>query len=176
MIPATIWLTGLSASGKTTLGEHLYADLLLRGVENIVLLDGEAVREQLGSFGYLAGERTQVAFKKAELARKFNQEGKTVIVTGISHKRETRAKLREYLGRFMEVYLKCPVAVCAQRDYKGQYQKALAGELANFIGVTADYEESNPELVLNTEQKSVDECAEILLSRVLVFLNGHKPD
>ena len=175
LIPGTIWITGLSTSGKTTLGERLEKELLSRGIENVVLLDGEVVRERLRDFRYASSDRKSIAFKKAELALEHNKEGKIVIVTGITHQRETRAKLREYLGRFMEVYLKCPVEVCAARDYKGQYQKAYAGELENFVGVSVPYEESDPELVLDTDKKSVEECSAILLRQTIDFINGRNP-
>jgi len=176
LTPVTIWITGLSVSGKTTLGERLERELLSLGIENVVLLDGEVIRERLKNFKYASNDRNYIAFKKAELALEHNKEGKIVIVTGITHQREIRAKLREYLGRFMEVYLKCPVEVCAQRDYKGNYQKAYAGELENFVGVTVPYEESNPELVLDTDKESVEECSRILVRHALDFINSHNPN
>ena len=89
----------------------------------MVLLDGEDVRDILKNFRYASKDRKSVALKKAELALELNYEGKIVIVTGISHQRETRIKIREYLGRFMAVYLKCPIEECARRDYKGNYTK-----------------------------------------------------
>lgn len=173
--PGTIWITGLSASGKTTLGKRLRTDLLSSGVE-VVLLDGEEVRARIQNFGYSLEERNKVAFKIAELALEYNKSGKMVIVNAITHQRETRAKIREYLGRYMEVYLRCPVEVCAARDYKGNYQRALAGELDNFIGITFPYEESTPELVLDTHRKSVEECSAILLAHALKFKDGHMSD
>lgn len=170
--PGTIWITGLSASGKTTLAKRLQADLLSHGFESVVLLDGEAVRERIKNFGYSNEERNRVAFKIAELALEHNRNGEAVIVAGITHQRKTRAQIREYLGRYVEVYLKCPVEVCAARDYKGNYEKAFAGELDNFVGVTVPYEEANPDLTLETDIKPVDECAKILLARALEFFHS----
>ena len=171
--PGTIWITGLSASGKTTLGKQLHEDLKSREINEVILLDGEAVRERIGNFGYTNEERNKVAFRIAEIALESNKNGKVVIVAGITHQRKTRAKIREYLGQYTEVYLKCPVDVCAARDYKGNYRKAFAGELDNFVGVTFPYEESDPELILDTQTKSAEECSKILLTHVLNFINSH---
>ena len=175
LTPGTIWITGLSASGKTTLGQRLQEDLLSRGIEEVVLLDGEVIRERIKSFGYSPEKRNEVVFKVAELALEYNRQGKIVVVAAITHQRETRANVRKYLDRYMEAYLKCPVEVCAARDYKGNYQKAFSGELDNFVGVTFPYEESDPELVLDTYKKSIEECSKELLSHTLDFINGHNP-
>ena len=169
--PGMIWITGLSAAGKTTLAERLTDDLKRQGLEDVVLLDGEAVRDHLRLLGYSEDDRREIAFRKAEIARKYNDAGMAVIVTGITAQRVTRQQIRRNVGRFMEVYLNCPVEVCAKRDYKGHYKKALDGTIADFVGVSMAYEVSDhPELTLDTAEQSVDECAHILLRHAMRFL------
>lgn len=166
----TVWITGLSAAGKTTLAQRLTEDLKRRGLDDVVLLDGEAVRDHLRLLGYSEHDRREVAFRKAEIAKKYNDAGMAVIVTGITAQKETRQQIRRNVGRFMEVYLSCPVEVCARRDYKGHYKKALDGTIADFVGVSSAYEVSeNPELTLDTANQKVDECARILLDHATRF-------
>lgn len=169
----TIWITGLSAAGKTTLAQRLVEDLQRGGLDDVVLLDGEAVRDHLRLLGYSEHDRREVAFRKAEIARKYNDAGMAVIVTGITAQRETRQQIRRNVGRFMEVYLQCPVEVCAGRDYKGHYKKALDGTIADFVGVSSIYEVSDaPELTLDTAGRSVDDCARMLLEGALRFFEA----
>ena len=169
--PGTIWITGLSASGKTTLATRLAKDLERLGIQNVLVLDGEEVRDQLEQFCYLTEDRNAIGIQKALLALSYNRSGKNVIVTGIAHHRETREKVRRMFKRYAEIYLECSVDICAQRDCKGHYERAFKGEYKNFIGVTEPYQKSiQPELVLNTEQRSVDECAKTLLEFILQFI------
>lgn len=172
----TIWITGLSASGKTTLGRHLVRELRQRGGTAVELIDGEEIRPTLDRvYGYSRQERSLVVLAVAKLARQYNEEGKAVVVCAISHVEETRRQIRQYLGRFMEVYLYCPVEVCAQRDYKGNYRKAYSGLYDNFVGVTEPYEKSDsPELILDTANCSIDNCLATLLDRAIAFLHGEK--
>lgn len=172
---ATIWLTGLSASGKTTLAECLKTDLNKTGINNVELLDGEDVRNRLKNFNYDIKARESMGLCKAEMALKYNKNGKIVIVTGITHKKDIRYKIRGMITDYFEVYLKCPVNVCAHRDYKGNYERALKGEYANFIGVTEPYQESNTsDLILGTSMMSIDESAKTLFEKVFTFLNRKK--
>ena len=173
--PLTILITGLSASGKTTLGKRLKSDLEMEGINDVVLLDGEAVREQLNNYKYLNRNRNSIGIHKAHLAKDYNDDGKIAIVTGIYHQRDIREQIREIIDNYVEVYLKCDVNVCALRDYKGHYEKAFNGEYSNFIGVTDSYQESNnflPELVLETSKYNIDESAKKLLSYILKMINA----
>ncbi len=176
LISGTIWITGVSASGKSTLGGKLFNDLKAIGVNNVKLLDGEAIREELGeTHGYMTDERNAILGKTIQMASKYNENGIIVIVTAISHKRDIRQKARDTITNFMEVFLNCPLEVCIERDYKGHYQKALNGEYENFIGVTESYETSDsPELVINTKSLTIEECQRLLLGEVVRFL-GRKP-
>lgn len=163
----TIWLTGLAAAGKTTLGTRLSQDLAAAGYTNVDFLDGEVLRDRLAHFGYSTADRNTLGLQKAGLALDLNRAGRLVIVTGIAHHRETRARIRRLIGGYIEVYLKCDAETCARRDYKGHYQKAFAGELEHFVGVTEPYEESaEVELVLDTARHSSEECARQLFEYV----------
>ena len=170
-IAPTIWFTGLSASGKTTLSTCLYEDLKSLGIENIVLLDGESVRDKLKNYDFDNISRDEMAYQKAAIAQKLNREGKIVLVSGITHKASSRLKNRENIDHYYEVYLKCDVDVCAKRDYKNQYIRAFAGEYDNFIGVTEQYEESDmADFILYTGLNSLDECSLLLLKNIKTLL------
>ena len=169
----TIFITGISASGKSTLGRRLFDDLINNGYKKVKLVDGEEIRKQLGKhYGYTNEDRHAVSMEIAKIASDYNKKMYICIVCAISHLRHTRAKVREKIGNFMEIYLDCPVEVCAKRDYKGNYKRALAGKLDNFIGVTEPYELSdNPELVINTARQSIEKCSSLLLEKSLNFFN-----
>jgi len=169
-----IWLTGLSVSGKTTLAQRLKSDLLSLGIKNVEMLDGEDVRKRIKNFGYTPKDRDFVFFQKVKLALEAFKEGNIVIVTGVTHRRKSREEIRSIFNQFIEVYLNCSPEICAKRDYKGNYRKAYAGEMENFVGITEPYEVSNsPELVLDTENNSVGECGRKLLEYTLFFLNDN---
>jgi len=176
IIPATIWITGVSASGKTTMGKYLSEALVSQGVSNVKWLDGEDVRKSMkNKFGYSVKDRTEVIRHMITLANEHNAEGSVVVVSTISHRREVRSQVRSEIDSFMEIYLKCPVEVCAARDFKDNYRRAFAGEYNNFPGVTEPYEESSPELVLDTANCSISECGELLTRHVLGFLHAGVP-
>lgn len=176
----TIFITGISASGKSTLGKCLEENLTGIGIRNIRVIDGEAIRKELVDqgeyYGYSQEERRKVSLHMAHMASAYNQEGVICIICSICHTRELRAQMRAIIGNVMEVYLDCPVSICAQRDYKGQYSKALKGACDNFIGITEPYQQSDHvELVLHTGSKSIEECSEQLFNSAIVFLSGqHK--
>lgn len=174
IVPGTIWITGISGSGKTTLSQWLKNSLQPHLGNELVMLDGDAVRAKLGNaYGYSSADRHNFALELAKLALTANQQGKIALVAAISHLRRTRKEVRELIGKFMEVYLFCPVEVCAKRDYKGHYQRALSGEYDNFIGITEPYQTSeNLELMLNTADDSIDECGKVLLEHSLSFIYG----
>ncbi len=174
MNPGTIWITGLSASGKTTLGRCLAQELGKIDGMAVELLDGEEIRPKLDRvYGYSRQERNLVVLAIAKLAHHYNEMGKGVIVCSIAHVKETRHQIRQYLGHFMEVYLDCSVEVCGERDYKGHYRKAYDGLYDNFIGVTEPYEKSdNPELILDTANRTIEDCLTTLVARTRRFLEG----
>ena len=175
----TIFITGISASGKSTLGKLLFERLRHSSISNVELLDGEEVRQRLEAagrhYGRSTADRNAVAIEIAEMASDANEKGYVCIVCTIGHHRQTRERVRERIGRVFEVYLDCPVEVCAERDRKGHYAKALAGYYDNFIGVTEPYQRSEEvELTLNTDRNTIDECSSILLSETLSFLRDQR--
>ena len=169
LYPGVIWITGLSASGKSTTGKHLYEKLQNIGITNAEILDGEELRTHLDrQYGYTVEERMAVAENIVRVAVDKIKSGKLVIVSTITHKIAMRKMARDNIDLFMEVYLQCPVEVCAERDYKGNYEKAMHGKCDNFIGVTEPYEVSeHPELVIDTGRLSIEDCAEMLLRKTL---------
>lgn len=174
---ATIFITGITASGKSTLGKRLKEDLVKSGINNVKLLDGEQIRKQLAKrgkcYGYSTQERNKVALELAHMALEYNREGIICILCSICHVEKIREQMRAIIGNVMEVYLDCPAGVCAQRDYKGQYAKASQGLLDNFIGVTEPYQRSERvELVLETGSYSINECSQTLLESVITFLKS----
>ncbi|MFC1621031.1 adenylyl-sulfate kinase [Candidatus Omnitrophota bacterium] len=173
----TILITGISASGKTTLGKRLEKDLINSGIRNVKRIDGEDVRRQLEKqgicYGYSEAERKILGPKVAHMALEENKKGFVCILCGIYHIRSTRQEMRTMINNLMEVYLNCSVDICAQRDSKGHYAKAFQGLCENFIGVTEPYQKSeNVNLVLDTGKNSIDECSRILLESTMVFLKG----
>lgn len=169
--PGTIWITGLPASGKTTLGEALAGALRARGYACVVV-DGEEVRRRLGSrHGHSLVDRFAALRDIVAVAAEEKRKGTILIVATISHKREMRAFARQALGRMLEVYLECPAAVCAARDYKDHYRRAYAGEYACFVGVTEPYETwEKADVVIDTARFEVAEASNMLLAAALGFL------
>ena len=171
----TILITGISASGKSTLDKRLFGSLLRLGITNVRLIEGEEIRRKLQKSGkrkgYSTPDRDAVLKEIGALAKSLNDEGLICVICTIAHRWQTRKEVRERTGKFMEVYLECPVEVCAKRDRKGHYHKAFANLYCNFIGVTEMYQRSdNVELTLNTDKMKINECSEILLKSTLSFL------
>ncbi len=163
-----IWMTGLSGSGKTTIAQEAERRLLARGV-HAYILDGDKLRRGLTrDLGFSAEDRKENMRRVAETANLFRDAGTVVITTLIAPFAEARAAAREICGKdFMEVYVKADVEACAQRDPKGLYKKALAGEIPNFTGISSPYEApENPELVLDTLVLDEEGCVNALLEAI----------
>lgn len=172
-VPYTIWITGLSSSGKTTLAGGLHEHFKSLGVHS-VWLDGEEVRKHLGrDYGYSIEERVLVVQQIGIMAADTICQGKNAIVSTISHVYSARLAVRNRLENFFEIYLKCPPEVCAQRDTKGNYFRAMRGELNHFVGVTEPYQESpNPELVIDTASVSAKETLAAAIEAVSSAIFG----
>lgn len=169
--PVTVWFTGLSASGKSTLSQRLYDDLQSIGVSNVVLLDGEAIRDRIKNFDFDNNSREKIGALKAEICLEENMKGNIVLISGIASKRKWRQDIRNFIPRYFEVYLKCTVDVCAARDFKGHYKKAISGEYENFVGVTEDYEEHEyVDLELDTGLNDIETCSYLLLKTIKEYL------
>jgi bifunctional enzyme CysN/CysC len=175
---AVIWLTGLSASGKSTIATELENELFHHGM-NTYVLDGDNVRHGLcGDLGFSPADRKENIRRVGEVAHIMLDAGLIVITTFISPYREDRGRVRQILeGKdFVEVYVKCPVEVCKERDPKGLYKKALAGQVKEFTGISAPYEEPlEPEMVLETDKLTVGECVTRLMEylRDIVYVEKH---
>lgn len=155
-----IWFTGLSGSGKSTVANVLYKTLIEKGYASY-LLDGDNLRHGLNSdLGFSERDRKENIRRVKEVSNLFVDAGLITITTFISPFRSDRENVRELLGdRFIEVYVKCPLEVCEQRDPKGLYKKARAGEIKDFTGIDSKYESpNNPEIKVETHNFSVEDC------------------
>src|ERR687897_1826715 len=162
----TLWFTGLSGAGKTTISGHLEKELRSRG-SKLEILDGDIVRENLSKgLGFSREDRDTNIRRIAFVADLLSRNGVPVITAAISPYREIRDESRQMMGdRFIEIFVKASVEVCAERDVKGLYEKAFAGEIKEFTGVSDPYEEPlDPELVLETESESPEESAAKLIA------------
>ena len=163
----TAWFTGIPCSGKTTIADRV-AEILREKGYKVERLDGDIVRKGLTSdLGFSKEDRDENIKRVTFVAKLLTRNGVSVLATFVSPYRERRAKTRQEIGSFVEVYTRCPVEVCMERDVKGMYEKALAGEIKNFTGVDDPYEEpENPELILDTDKESIDECAQRVLEKL----------
>ena len=156
----TVWLTGLSGSGKSTIATAAEQVLLRRG-RLAYVLDGDNVRHGLNSnLGFSPADRTENIRRIGEVAKLFTDAGIVVLTSFISPYRQdrdlVRGRLRE--GDFVEIYVAASLETCEQRDVKGLYKRARAGEIPEFTGISAPYEEpERPELVLDTNRQSVEQ-------------------
>jgi len=160
-----LWFTGLSASGKSSVANALARKLFERGNQAFVL-DGDNVRHGLNNdLGFDETSRKENIRRIGEVAKLFVESGQIVLTAFISPYRQDRQVVRQLVedGEFLEVYVRCSVDTCEQRDPKGLYKKARNAEIANFTGISAPYEEpEHPEFILDTERYSIEECVEQL--------------
>ncbi|MFM7092902.1 MAG: adenylyl-sulfate kinase [Bacteroidota bacterium] len=167
-----IWLTGLSGSGKSTIGLGLEKRLFQ---ENFYaqLLDGDNIRSGINkNLGFSEADRKENIRRIAEIAKLYLSSGIITINSFISPTKETRDLAREIVGAddFLEVYVNAPIATCESRDVKGLYKKARAGEIQGFTGINQVYEEpDNPAFELRTDLQSIDESVDLLFT----FLKKH---
>jgi adenylylsulfate kinase len=167
--PACIWLTGLSACGKSTIAMALEQVLIQQG-RLAYVLDGDNIRHGLNkNLGFSPEDRTENIRRIGEVSKLFVDAGLIVVSSFISPYKEDRDMVRGLMndGEFIEIFVDAPVEVCAERDPKGLYKKAMAGEIKGFTGVSPDapYEApDSPELHLKTDEKSVEACVEEILS------------
>jgi adenylyl-sulfate kinase len=166
----TLWFTGLSGSGKSTIAHLVGPELDRRGLV-VEYLDGDTVRTHLSKgLGFSKEDRDTNIERIGWVASRLTRQGGAVIAAAISPYEETRAKARamvEEFGPFVEVFVKASVDECARRDVNGLYAKAFAGEIKGFTGVDDPYEEpSSPEIVVDTESASEDEAAAIVIGKL----------
>jgi adenylyl-sulfate kinase len=164
----TLWMTGLSGAGKTTLTTQLINELRNHGL-SIEVLDGDEVRTNLSKgLGFSKEDRDTNVRRIGYVSRLLSRNGVGVITAAISPYRAIRDEVRRSIeadgALFIEVYVKCPIEVLAERDVKGLYKKALAGEIKEFTGVSDPYEEPlAPEVVVSTDLETVEDSARKIL-------------
>ena len=155
----TVWFTGLSGSGKTTISKALIEQIKKHG-RNVEVLDGDVVRTNLSKgLGFSKVDRDINIRRIGFVAHLLTRNGVVVVCAAISPYKAIRDENRHLIGDFIEVYIKASVETCAKRDVKGLYQKAFAGEIKEFTGVSDPYEApENPEVLCDTENEMVEEC------------------
>jgi adenylylsulfate kinase len=167
----TLWFTGLSGAGKTTLTNEIVPQLKERGVK-VEVLDGDEVRTNLSKgLGFSKEDRDTNIRRIGYVARLLARNGVAVIVAAISPYREIRDEVRKDIeangAAFVEVFVKASLDTLVQRDVKGLYKKAIAGEIANFTGVSDPYEEpDNPEILISSDTETVQESAAKILDHL----------
>lgn len=154
----TLWFTGLPSSGKSTLARRVEQVLLERGM-NVEVLDGDEVRETFSKgLGFSKEDRDTNIRRIGFVAKLLSRNGAVAITAAISPYRETRDEMRKAIGRFVEVYVQCPIDVLKERDVKGLYKKALAGEIKHFTGVDDPYEApAKPEVLIESDRESEEQ-------------------
>lgn len=172
----TIWFTGLSGSGKSTISEKLVGKLKIRGVTKIEVLDGDVVRTNLSKgLGFSKEDRDTNILRIGFVCDLLTRNGAVAIAAAISPYREIREAVRSQVGRFVEVFVKTPIETLVERDVKGLYKKAIAGEIKNFTGISDPYEPPlRPEVVLETDREDVETSVNKLL-RALELLGYLDP-
>lgn len=163
----TCWLTGLSGSGKSTITIEVAKALSRLSVPH-EYLDGDIIRTNLSKgLGFSREDREINVERVGFVCNLLNKHGVNAVVAMISPYQATRQKLKQSLPNFIEVYVDTPIEVCIERDPKGLYKKALANEIPDFTGISAPYEApESPDLVLKTNQESLDQCVEKVLAHL----------
>ena len=163
----TLWFTGLPCSGKSAVADGVAGILRGRGLR-VERLDGDIVRQDLTrDLGFSREDRNENIRRVTFVAKLLTRNGVAVLTSFISPYREIRARSRQEIGNFIEVYAKCPLEICMRRDVKGMYQKAIRGEIKEFTGISDPYEEpENPEILLETDKETLEESVRKVLRRL----------
>lgn len=175
---SVVWLMGLSGAGKTTLSVELYKKFTEAGVTAIVL-DGDTLRAGINKdLGYDNESRAENIRRAAEMAKTIANHNVLVICSLITPKESDRQIARSILkGKLVEVYVNCPLALCEERDLKGLYKRARAGEIKNFTGFDSPFEiPINADIIIDTSKESVSDCAITLYENVSQLLSNQRFD
>lgn len=167
----TLWFTGLSGAGKTTISSIIHHRLQEGGIANVEVLDGDVVRTHLSKgLGFSKEDRDTNIRRIGWVSQLLTKHGVPNMAAAISPYREVRAEVRKMVedvgdaGSFIEVFVNCPVEVCEERDVKGLYAKARSGEIKQFTGISDPYEEpETPEINIRTDQITADSAADEII-------------
>nr|WP_280139781.1 adenylyl-sulfate kinase [Lihuaxuella thermophila] len=168
----TLWFTGLSGAGKTTVARLVEERLNREHRLRVQLLDGDVLREVMNrDLGFSKEDRFMHIQRAAFIAKLLTDHGVIVLASFITPYQEMRDYCRRQIENYAEIYVKCPLNVCMERDVKGLYKKALAGKIDHFTGISDPYEEPvNPDLVIETLAETPEESAE----RVIQYLSRQR--
>ncbi len=163
----TLWFTGLSGAGKTTLARLVESELRSRG-RKVEILDGDIIRMNLSKgLGFSKEDRDTNIRRIGFVCELLTRNDVVAIAAAISPYREARDEVRNRISSFIEIYVKCPLEVLSERDVKGLYKKALSGEIKNFTGVDDPYEEPlSPEIVIYTNMEEPEDSARRIIARL----------
>lgn len=161
----TLWFTGLSGAGKSAVADRVGLRLEEEYGHKVERLDGDIVRQHLtADLGFTKEDRNTNIKRVSFLAELLSRNGVSVIASFISPYSERRQKTRDQVTNFIEVFVKCPIDVCAERDVKGLYEKAKRGEIENFTGISDPYEEpKDPEILLETHEEEIEESVQKII-------------
>ena len=165
----TVWMTGLSGAGKSTIANEVEKRLFAEG-KHTMLLDGDNVRMGLNkNLGFGEADRVENIRRVAEVSKLINDAGIIVLASFISPFHQDRRNAKEIIGdRFIEVYVSTPLEECEKRDKKGLYKKAREGALSDFTGISSPYEiPQNPDIVVDTSRHSIEESVDLVVSRII---------
>ena len=164
----TVWFTGLSGAGKTTIADAIEPLLRERGIAKLEKLDGDVVRTHLSKgLGFSKEDRDTNIRRIGWVAEVLTRNGVCVLASAISPYREIRDEVRKNVGNFVEVYVECSIEELTRRDVKGLYEKAIKGEIANFTGVSDPYEApENPDVKVNSETEELAESVAKVMGRL----------
>jgi adenylyl-sulfate kinase len=162
-----VWMTGLSGAGKTTIALILVDELLKRGMK-VERLDGDVVRQSLTrDLGFTAEDRKKNIERVTFVAKLLSRNGIGAVCSFISPYQAVRDDVRANTTNFLEVFVDAPLDVVIERDVKGMYKKAIAGEIPNFTGISDPFEApQNPDIHLRTDQATPEECAQVILEKL----------
>ncbi|OIS64058.1 adenylyl-sulfate kinase [Bacillus subtilis] len=164
-----LWFTGLSGSGKSVLANAVDEKLYRKGIQSYVL-DGDNIRHGLNKdLGFQTGDRIENIRRIGEVAKLFVDSGQMILTAFISPFREDRDMVRALFpkGEFFEIYVKCPLHVCEQRDPKGLYKKARNGEIKHFTGIDSPYEAPiSPDFIIESDQISISDGADLIINEL----------
>ncbi len=163
----TVWFTGLSGAGKTTISKLVAEKLKNRG-KKVEVLDGDIVRQNLSKgLGFSKEDRDINIRRIGFVCHLLSRNGIVAVAAAISPYKEIRKENRELIGDYIEVHARCPIEVLTERDAKGLYKKALAGEIKNFTGVNDPYEEpENPEVIFDSDKETPEESAQKVIAKI----------